>query len=82
MRGQGVMPRTLELVSRKATENNKKYAMLFVEVDNMPSLKGSHRAGFTPYILTKQTWKFLKRQITFETLEAHKLLRCQNLFNT
>lgn len=81
MRGQGIMPETLELVSRKATENHKKYVMLFVQLDNIPSLKGSHRAGFTPYILRTETWKFFKRQITFETLEAHELLRYQNLFN-
>jgi GNAT superfamily N-acetyltransferase len=81
MRGQGIMPETLELVSRKATENHKKYVMLFVQLDNIPSLKASHRAGFTPYILRTEIWKFFKRQITFESLEAHKLLTYQNLFD-
>lgn len=66
MRGQGIMPETLELVSRKAIENHKKYAMLFVQIDNLPSLKASHRAGFSPYVLRTETWRFLRRRIKFE----------------
>lgn len=66
MRGQGIMPATLEMVSQNAVENGKRYAMLFVEVDNVPSLKGSHRTGFNPYVLRTETWRFLRRRIKFE----------------
>ena len=64
-RGNGIMPEALDTIALNAKSNDVRYVIAFVEVDNIASLKGCHRAGFSPYILRTETWRFLKRSITF-----------------
>lgn len=65
-RRKGIMPEALDRISKKALDFGARYVMLFVEVNNVPSLKGSHRSGFSPYVLRTERWFFFKRHITFE----------------
>ncbi|MFC0605150.1 GNAT family N-acetyltransferase [Winogradskyella pulchriflava] len=67
-RGKGIMPTALDRISRKAKDFGARYVMLFVEIDNIPSLKGCHRSGFSPYVLRTERWFFLKRTIVFEAV--------------
>lgn len=65
-RGKGIMPAAVDLISRKAMDSGVRYVMLFVELDNIPSLKGCHRSGFSPFVLRTEKWFLFKRNITFE----------------
>ncbi len=49
-RGKGIMPAAMSMIAEKAIPLGKRYAITFVEHDNVPSLKGCRRAGFEPYL--------------------------------
>jgi len=42
--------------------------MTFVQSDNIPSLKGCQRAGFSPSGVRKDRWRFFKKMVSFEKL--------------
>ena len=65
-RGQGIMPSALDKIAKEIKDSDIRFLMLFVEIDNVASLKGCHRAGFSPYVLRTEKWFFMKRKITFE----------------
>jgi RimJ/RimL family protein N-acetyltransferase len=65
-RGKGIMPSAIDSISEKGKDFGIKYLMLFVEIDNVPSLKGCHRSGFSPYVLRTEKWILFKRSIRFE----------------
>lgn len=66
-RGLGIMPQALSEISYLDNEGLR-YIILFVDIKNIPSLKGCKRAGFKPYILRKERWFLFKRKITFEAI--------------
>ncbi|BAO74432.1 GNAT family N-acetyltransferase [Winogradskyella sp. PG-2] len=65
-RGKGIMPVALDKMAQQYKGSGIRYLMLFVELNNIPSLKGAHRSGFSPFVLRTEKWFFLKRTIRFQ----------------
>lgn len=47
-RGLGIMPAAMSLIAEQAATFGARYVITFVEVKNIPSLKGCQRCGFAP----------------------------------
>lgn len=75
-RGLGIMPRAMSLISEKGFEEGYDRIIVFVDILNIPSLKGCLRSGFTPYCIRKEKWFLFIRYISFEniTLEINDKL--------
>lgn len=72
-RGNGIMPVVLDQVAEKAKDLGVRYVMLFVNIDNIPSLKGSYRSGFLPYVLRTEKWVLFKRTVTFKDVPKESM---------
>ncbi|PCI11376.1 MAG: GNAT family N-acetyltransferase [Flavobacteriaceae bacterium] len=67
-RGKRIMPAAMSIISEKGNGIGARYIITFVNINNIPSLKGCKRSGFSPYILRKEKWFFFKRNITYLTI--------------
>lgn len=68
-RGKQIMPAAMSRIAEKANEiNGVKYVNTYVDIENIPSLKGCKRAGFSPFLLRNDKWRFFMRYVTFEPL--------------
>lgn len=68
-RGKRIMPAAMSRIAKEAKKiDGVRYVNTFVDLKNIPSLKGCKRAGFSPYILRKDRWFLFKRNITFNSL--------------
>jgi len=50
-RGLGIMPAAMGLIAEKAETIGARYVITFVDQNNIPSLKGCQRCGFSPDLL-------------------------------
>ncbi|MBO6881611.1 hypothetical protein [Winogradskyella sp.] len=66
MRRNGIMPAAITRILDMEKKAGRRYVITFVGVDNIPSLKGIHRSGFSPYVLRTEKWLFFKRTLIFE----------------
>lgn len=71
-RGMGIMAAAMALIAERAAEFGARYVLTFVGVDNIASLKGCERAGFTPFVVRwQQQYCFnLVRRLAFKDLPA------------
>ncbi|MCK7590486.1 hypothetical protein M0G43_07880 [Subsaxibacter sp. CAU 1640] len=67
-RGQKIMPYVIDKISKQEHFNGINKVMAFVKISNVPSLKGFRQAGFSPFIIRHEKWRFFKRTIIFEPL--------------
>lgn len=67
-RGLRIMPMAMALIAEKATTMNARWINTYVDITNIPSLKGCQRAGFSPYLLRKDRWFLFRRSITFHPI--------------
>ena len=67
-RGKRIMPAAMARIAEKGNDLGIRWVITFVAIDNIPSLKGCHRAGFLPYVLRTEKWLLFKRTITFENV--------------
>ncbi|MEX0721769.1 MAG: GNAT family N-acetyltransferase [Balneolaceae bacterium] len=68
-RGKRIMPAAMSRITRKAKDmEGIRYVHTFVDIQNIPSLKGCKRAGFSPYIMREDRWFLFRRKITFASL--------------
>src|SRR5690242_15129941 len=67
-RGKKIMPCAMAQIAAKATEIGARYVITFVEVHNIASLKGCHRAGFSPYTLRTERWRLFRHLVAFTVL--------------
>lgn len=67
-RGLRIMPMAMALIAEKAAEINARWVNTFVDITNIPSLKGCQRSGFKPYLLRKDRWFLFHRTITFHPI--------------
>lgn len=67
-RGLRIMPRAMALIAEKAVDMEVRWVNTFVDVTNIPSLKGCQRAGFAPYLLRQDRWFLFHRTITFHSI--------------
>lgn len=64
-RGKGIMPTAMALIAERAIEMGCRYVFTFVARDNVPSLKGCTKAGFSPYLIrhdSRLLFHLLKRR--------------------
>jgi hypothetical protein len=67
-RGKGIMPCSMAQIAEHAAARGARWVVTFVTEDNVPSLKGCDRAGFSPYIRRSVRWNGLRRTVTFGEL--------------
>jgi len=77
-RGMGIMPAAMAQIAEKSDSTKIRWINTFVDVTNIPSLKGCRRAGFEPCIMRKDRWFFFYRMISFhpvseEIMEEYEL---------
>ena len=58
-RGYGIMAAAMALIAERGTALGARYVYTYVGQDNIPSLKGCARAGFSPHLVRdRTTWGF------------------------
>jgi hypothetical protein len=57
-RGMGIMQHSMAEIAIKGKESGARWIITFVREDNIPSLKGCKRAGFSPYLVHENKWRF------------------------
>jgi RimJ/RimL family protein N-acetyltransferase len=68
-RGLGIMPAAMARIAEHGVAIGARWVVTFVSDDNIPSLKGCDRAGFSPFVRRVERWKGLRRTLTFTFLE-------------
>lgn len=69
-RGQGVMAAAMRMIAEHAKVRKARRIITFVGDNNIASLKGCQRAGFVPYLLRREKWRFFISRFHFENLPA------------
>lgn len=72
-RGRGIMSAAVSRIAKKARERGLRWVITFVDIENVPSLRGIRGAGFSPYLLKKDRWRFFRRHIIFNGI-PHDIL--------
>lgn len=72
-RGQGVMSKAMALIAEEAKTKGARAVITFVNQGNIASLKGCERAGFLPYIVREDKWRFFRRSVAFIALSERGL---------
>lgn len=71
-RGLRIMPCAMWQITAKALDHGARRVITFVGEENIPSLKGCARAGFSPYLVRHDKWRFFRRTITFEAYTSDR----------
>lgn len=69
-RGQRIMPAAIALIADKAVELGAARLLAFVGEDNVSSLKGCKRAGFSPFLRREAIHRLGYRRMVFSSLPA------------
>lgn len=69
-RGMGIMPAAMARIAERARDHGLRYVTTFVGDENIPSLKGCARAGFSPHLVRYQT------NLAYDTI---RLLRVEEM---
>jgi GNAT superfamily N-acetyltransferase len=69
-RGQKIMGAAMASIAEKALLNGARYAITFVQRDNIAAIKGCASAGFFPYLIREERWRLFKFKETFRSLPA------------
>lgn len=67
-RGLGIMSSAMALIAKKAADEGVRYVTTFVTVDNIPSMKGCERAGFSPYCVRTERHRFFTLNVDFANI--------------
>lgn len=67
-RGQRINSRAMALIAERGVELGARWAITFIGVENVPSIRGARGAGFEPYLLRLERWRFFRRSVTFKPL--------------
>lgn len=78
-RGNRIMPAAMARIASRAKNKNVRWVITFVEINNIPSLKGCKRAGFSPYVLRKDRWFFFNRSVTYEKIPEEMMQRYEKV---
>lgn len=66
--GLGIMPHAMARIAEKGLDLGARWIITFVAHDNIPALKGCKRAGFSPYLIRRESWRLFRKQLSFEEL--------------
>jgi hypothetical protein len=67
-RGLRIMPAAMAQIAERGTQLGARYVLTFVTYDNIPSLKGCKRSGFSPYLMRYERWHRFRHKLTFSPL--------------
>lgn len=67
-RGQRINSRAMAVLAERGADLGARWAITFIGVDNIPSIRGAKGAGFEPFLLRHERWRFFRRGITFAPL--------------
>lgn len=67
-RGMWVMPAAMARIACMGSTVGARWVITFVHTDNIPSLKGCKRAGFSPYILRTDRWLLFRRRVFYSEI--------------
>ena len=68
VRGLGVMAAAMAQIAEKGGDVGAHVIITFVEEDNIASLKGCKRSGFSVYLARDVRWLLFRRTVTFQEL--------------
>lgn len=72
-RGLRIMPEAMSKIAEKAVAIDARWVITFVDINNIPSLKGCKRSGFEPYILRECEWFLFRYTVSFHPLPSDLL---------
>jgi hypothetical protein len=67
-RGQKIMPAAMAAIAEKGLLSGARYAVTYVQKDNIAALKGCAAAGFSPYMVRKERWRVFSFKESFRSL--------------
>jgi RimJ/RimL family protein N-acetyltransferase len=72
-RGQGIMGAAMAEIARQGLLQGARWAITYVKLDNVASLKGCAHAGFRPYMIRRESWRGFRLRQSFHLLEEKAL---------
>jgi RimJ/RimL family protein N-acetyltransferase len=70
-RGKHIMPAAMARIAERGLEMGVRWAITFVGIENTASLKGCKRAGFEPYVLRTNYWRWFRHRTRFGPLPGN-----------
>jgi hypothetical protein len=67
-RGQKIMPAAMAAIAEKGLLSGARYAVTYVQKDNIAALKGCAAAGFSPYLIRNERWRIFSFKESFSSL--------------
>ena len=67
-RGQKIMPAAMAAIAEKGLLSGARYAVTYVQKDNIAALKGCSAAGFSPYMIRNERWRIFSFKESFRSL--------------
>jgi len=67
-RGQKIMPAAMAAIAEKGLLSGARYAVTYVQKDNIAALKGCAAAGFSPYMIRDERWRIFSFKESFRNL--------------
>jgi hypothetical protein len=67
-RGQKIMPAAMAAIAEKGLLSGARYAVTYVQKDNIAALKGCAAAGFSPYMIRNERWRIFSFKESFVSL--------------
>lgn len=67
-RGQKIMPAAMAAIAEKGLLSGARYAVTYVQKDNIAALKGCAAAGFSPYLIRDEQWRIFSFKESFRSL--------------
>lgn len=67
-RGQKIMPVAMAAIAEKGLLSGARYAVTYVQKDNIAALKGCAAAGFSPYMIRNERWRIFSFKESFRSL--------------
>lgn len=67
-RGQKIMAAALAAIAEKGLLSGARYAVTYVQKDNIAALKGCAAAGFSPYMIRNERWRMFSFKESFRSL--------------
>jgi len=78
-RGLRIMPDATVKILRQKQYKHVNRVIVFVDENNIPSLKSFNRIGFKPFIIRQERWLFFKRTVSFISMTSEVQKKFESL---
>jgi hypothetical protein len=76
-RGKGIMTSAMSKVADEGASMGARWAITYVDVSNLPSIRGCLACGFHPFLTRKAEWRAFKRRLFFAPLDGDECGRLE-----